>query len=79
MLTIRKVEYLKDYILLLHFSDGSDRIVDLEKELYGEVFEPLKTKQSFSQVFVNNDTGTIEWINGADFAPEFLFDISKPS
>jgi hypothetical protein len=79
MLTIERVKYLKDYFLLLQFSDGSERIVDLEKELYGEVFEPLKAKQSFAQVYVNKNTGTIEWFNGADFAPEFLFDISRLS
>ncbi|HET9136039.1 MAG TPA: DUF2442 domain-containing protein [Candidatus Kapabacteria bacterium] len=79
MLTVQRVEYLKEYSLLLKFSDGSERIVDLEKELYGEVFEPLKAKQSFAQVYVNNDTGTIEWFNGADFAPEFLYTISKSS
>jgi len=28
----------------------------------------------FKQVRVNNETGTIEWPNGADFAPEFLFE-----
>jgi hypothetical protein len=42
--------------------------------LYGEIFEPLKDKSLFQQVFVTSRT--IEWSNGADFAPEFLFEIA---
>ncbi|MFH1115413.1 MAG: DUF2442 domain-containing protein [Pseudomonadota bacterium] len=71
-LHVTKVEYLRDYRLLLEFDDGTVREIDLYKELYGEVFEPLKNLDLFRQVFVNSDTNTIEWPNGADFAPEYL-------
>jgi len=46
--------------------------VDLASEIYGEVFEPLKRPEFFRRVSVNPETNTIEWPNGADFAPEFL-------
>ncbi len=71
------VNYLQDYTLSVEFSDGIVKDIDLKGELYGEVFEPLKDINLFKQVFVNPDTNTIEWPNGADFAPEFLYAIGK--
>lgn len=47
--------------------------VDLAEELDGPVFEPLKDPNYFARFQVNPDTGTIEWPNRADFAPEFLY------
>jgi hypothetical protein len=71
-LHVNKVKYLGDYKLQLTFNDGMVMGVDLQDELYGPVFEPLKNVQLFQQVSVNPETNTIEWPNGADFAPEFL-------
>ncbi len=71
------VAYLQDYKLSLTFNDGAIKQIDLKDELYGEVFEPLKDINLFKQVTLNPDTNTIEWNNGADFAPEFLYKIGK--
>ena len=71
------VRYLEDYRLELSFNDGSNKEVDLNGELYGEVFESLREVEYFKQVVVNEETNTIEWPNGADFAPEFLHEIGK--
>ena len=76
-LCVTDVEFLKDYQLRLTFSDGAVKEADLEGELYGEVFEPLKDKELFRQVAVNPETNTVEWANGADFAPEFLYEIGE--
>jgi hypothetical protein len=73
-LHVTDVLYLKGYQLRLEFNDGKVKELDLKDELYGEVFEPLKDIELFKMVYVNPDTGTIEWPNGADFAPEFLYD-----
>ena len=74
---VTQVVYLKDYKLRLTFDDGVAKDVDLSDELYGEIFEPLKDIELFEHVTVNADTNTIEWPNGADFAPEFLYEIGK--
>jgi len=71
------VAYIKNYKLRVEFSDGVIKDVDLKDELYGEIFEPLRDIRFFKQVAVNPDTNTIEWPNGADFAPEFLCEIGK--
>ena len=67
--------YLEDYKLQLTFNNGVVKIVDLRDELYGEIFEPLKDISFFRQGTVNEETRTVEWPNGADFAPEFLYEI----
>jgi hypothetical protein len=67
-------KHIKDYSLYLRFSDGSDGEVDLEQELEGEIFEPLKEVSYFKNFSVNQELHTIVWPNGADFAPEFLYE-----
>ena len=76
-LHVTGVTHLEDYKLRLVFNDGVVKDVDLHDELYGEVFEPLRDTEFFKQVTVNSDTNTIEWPNGADFAPEFLYEIGQ--
>ena len=76
-LRVTDVKLLRGYQLRVTFSDGVVKEVDLERELYGEVFEPLKDKELFQQVAVNPEANTVEWANGADFAPEFLYEIGE--
>ena len=76
-LHVTSVSYLDGYKLMVKFNNGTEGVVDLEEELYGEIFEPLRDKKLFQKVFVTSRT--IEWPNGADFAPEFLFEIAQLS
>ncbi len=76
-LHVTSVTHLKEYQLRLTFSNGVTKDVDLQAELYGEVFEPLQDVEFFKQVAVNPETNTIEWPNGADLAPEFLYEIGR--
>ena len=72
MIRVLEARYVRDYVIWLRFSDGAEGEVDLEDELYGEVFEPLKDKDFFKRFVLNPEWHTIAWSNGADFAPEFL-------
>ena len=78
-LHVTEVNYVSEYRLLLRFNNQQVREVDLSDELYGEIFEPLKELVFFQQVFLNLETNTIEWPNGADFAPEFLYELGESS
>ncbi|MDP4268225.1 MAG: DUF2442 domain-containing protein, partial [Bacteroidota bacterium] len=57
------------------FNNGESKIVDLSNQLSGKVFDPLKNKDYFKTFKIKYNT--IEWDNGADFAPEFLYEIGK--
>ena len=72
------VEYLGEYTLRLTFNSGEVKDVNLENELLGEIFEPLRVLALFQQVFLSEDSDTIEWPNGADFAPECLYEVGVP-
>ena len=76
-LHVERVTQKKGYELRLQFSDGVVKDVDLSGELYGEVFAPLRDPELFGKVKVSQETRTIEWPNGADFAPEFLYEIGR--
>lgn len=76
-LHVTDVQYLTDYWLRLTFNNGEVRDANLANELYGPVFVPLRQLPFFQQVAINPDTNTVEWPNGADFAPEFLYEISQ--
>ena len=64
----------RDYVIRVKFNDGAEGLVDLSRELYGEMFEPLKNPETFRAFRVDPELNTIVWDNGADLAPEFLHD-----
>jgi hypothetical protein len=66
-------EYVGGYRIRVRFADGTAGEVNLEDELYGPVFEPLKEPGYFKQFAIHPELHTLTWPNGADFAPEFLF------
>ena len=79
ILHVTEVKYLHDYVIWVRFNDGAAGEVDLSAELEGEVFGPLQDKVLFKTVKVDPFMQTIVWDNGADLAPEFLYDQLKIS
>lgn len=74
---VKKVEYLDGYKIKLLFNDNKTKIVDLENELWGQMYEPLKNIEYFKKVSVDQDLITIVWPNGVDFSPNFLYEIGE--
>lgn len=69
---IADAQYVDGHTIWLRFVDGAAGEVNLENELDGEVFEPLKDKAYFKAFVLHPELRTVVWPNGADFAPEFL-------
>ncbi len=74
-LEVNNAEYIKDYKIHLWFNNGTEKTVDLKNQLDGTVFKPLKNIELFKKFKIKFNT--IEWENGADFAPEYLFEIGE--
>ena len=71
---IVEVRHVRDYIVWLRFQDGTSGEVDIAPSFKGPVFEPLRDIDFFKQVRVDSEIGTIVWPNGADVAPETLYE-----
>lgn len=75
LIWVTSAEHVNDFNIRLTFNSGEIKNVNLEKYLDKPIFLPLKNKVYFSNFKLN--PFTIEWENGADFAPEFLYRIGK--
>jgi hypothetical protein len=66
-------KYIKDYRVWIEFNDGKNGEVDLATKIWGEVFEPLKNLEYFKKFKIRGHT--LSWQNGADLAPESLYEL----
>jgi len=70
---VASVRALDDFQLQVSFKDGTSGIVSLTDRLFGPVFEPLRDPAMFRQVSVD-EFGAVCWPNGADLAPDALYE-----
>jgi hypothetical protein len=70
--TVIRAEYRGGYRIHLAFNDGLENTLDFSQWLDGPVFEPLKAPVYFQRYFLEG--GTVAWPNGADVAPETLYE-----
>ena len=69
-LHINQARHLNDFKIWVSFNDGTEGSVDLQDDLEGSIFEPLKDPEYFRSFKLEGHT--LSWPNGADFAPEFI-------
>ena len=51
------------FLLLVHFDDGTVKNINLEPVLYGELYGPLRNRELFDKVTVDDEVGTLVWPN----------------
>jgi hypothetical protein len=69
------IEAKPGYRLFVRFNNGETGEIDLSAELWGEMFSPLKDEKLFATARQDEIMRTVVWANGADLAPEFLFEL----
>jgi hypothetical protein len=70
-----RADYRGGFRIHLTFNDLSEGTVDFRPWLEGPVFEPLKEPAYFRDFFVEGCK--VAWPNGADIAPETLYEAAK--
>lgn len=75
ILRIHEAQVCGSHSLRLTFNDGTSKQVDVSPLLEGPIFEPLRDPTYFASVTVDPVCGTVVWPNGADFAPEALYEL----
>jgi hypothetical protein len=76
LLSVIRAEYRGSYRIHVTFNDNSEKTINFREWLEGPVFEPLKAPNRFRNFFL--DGGTVAWPNGADIAPETLYEYHEP-
>jgi len=74
---VTSVSVVGPHSLELTFDNGARKRVNLRRELYGPVFEPLRDPAQFAKAHLDQDSGTVAWHTGADFAPDYLLQMEE--
>ncbi len=73
---VTQIEYRSEYSFLIVFDDGTSAVIDFSSYLQrGPIFAALRDPAVFRQARIEG--GTIAWPNGADIAPETLYEKCK--
>lgn len=71
ILSVTNVKYLGGFIMLCTFNTGVKKQVDMKPLLEYPAYSELNDEQEFCRFGLD---GTLFWGNGADIAPEWLWE-----
>ncbi len=74
LVDVTAAEVIGDHQPRLTFEDGLVGEIDFAGRHWRGVFEPLADPAYFAQVRVDREIGTVTWPNGADMAPETIYE-----
>lgn len=74
---VLEARHVTGHTVWLRFRDGTEGEVDLSAALRGPVFEPLGDVSYFGRFSLHPEFHTLVWPNGADLAPEFLYEQAR--
>jgi hypothetical protein len=76
VIAVKPLNGLRAHVI---FTDGSARDIDLDPYLRGPIFEPIRRNpRLFASVYVDTDSETLTWPNGADIDPDVLYYDGNP-
>jgi len=80
MVRVSSVAPLEGFNLRVGFTDGTERVIDVERYLRGPVFDAIRRdRTNFAAVTVDPALGTVVWPNGADIDPDVLYGLHEPA
>lgn len=71
---LREATYAGEYRVHVRFDKALEADIDFSDMLQHPFFAPLKDKQLFAQVKVNDEVHVLQWPGDIDMAPEITFE-----
>ncbi len=71
---VQSFQITAPYTLRVSFDDGTERTINFEPVLAGQLYGALRDESVFNQVRIDPEVHTLVWSNGADFDPATLHD-----
>lgn len=71
---ISEASVVRHGVVALTFSDGRSGELEVLSRMRGPVFDRARTQQGFSELGLDEESGTIVWPGGADLAPDTLYE-----
>lgn len=70
---VTQANLVENFKIAFEFNDSKKGIIDFSLLLNKPIYQTLKDSDQFKRFRLNE--WTIEWENGADFSPEYLYEL----